>query len=226
MEKNIVFIVFCIFQVTSGQVDPEQDLRDLIDQTTTAFGSYYAPLQNRHYAFLNNVTSETMRLEIERTNVMYELEYLALELSTNESNIFECLNLALENIAVVVNDRVIELEVLTTTEFNNLNLIWNDVFNLVQEEVMLIRNTMQSLQDCKELETVEETNDCINVLIPIFDLSKDDILNRFAELHTLGQTVLDLAEENLANNIAQSQNHISDNMLVIREELTTCAENL
>jgi hypothetical protein len=129
------------------------------------------------------------------------------------------LNADIINFSVVL---VNELETQSTMELNDFNEIYKDLELVSEEEIKITTETIQSLQECKDLASPEATDGCINALIPIFKLLKDDLVNRLPELYTVAINVLGIAEDNVSQVIEDIETSVDNNNLRIRRELITC----
>ena len=115
-----------------------------------------------------------------------------------------------------------ELDALSTIEYDNFILSFNDMYLVREEEIRLLRRTTQSLMDCQDLAAPESTDPCIVALTEIFELVKNDLINRLAELYMVTENILGISEDNLSRIIENIETSVDDNRLRIREELTTC----
>ncbi|KAJ9573549.1 hypothetical protein L9F63_009113 [Diploptera punctata] len=183
-------------QMIVGQEDPEQDIRDLIDQMHEEMENYINPSIDRLQAYANGYSEEYSRLQQEYNDLREELDNLALELSEGKPDVSTCLDKALEDAYGIYQDRANELQALYRIEFVVLNQIFSDLSAVNSEKQNAVSNAENSIEYyCKRLATTEEVNDCYGLVLSIFDETKNDILNRLMEIYELIQNALETAEE-------------------------------
>ena len=91
--------------MTAGQEDPVEHLQEELNAITTLFGQYFSTVQYRHEEFRLLVTGEINRVDALKTNLRREVEELALELSQDGTDVTICLEIALESVTNLIEER-------------------------------------------------------------------------------------------------------------------------
>ncbi|KAJ9573547.1 hypothetical protein L9F63_009111 [Diploptera punctata] len=160
-----VIFAFCMLQITSGDENAEQDIRDLLDRMTLEADTIRNTLVSRLEYFDNNFDNEDEKLLQTNTELMKDLEDLAAQLSDDKAAVSNCLNAALDVAYLNYKYRANELAALHKVQMNSLNDLFTEIsLNDVQRN-SIIRETEQSIEKCKELDNNEAINNCFSALV-------------------------------------------------------------
>ncbi|KAJ9573550.1 hypothetical protein L9F63_009114 [Diploptera punctata] len=221
-----IIVALCIIQVTVQQEDPEQDLRDLIDQANQEFEEYINPLVDRIEGYGTSFVAELQQLQKEYVELRENLTSIAEQLSTEGIDTSTCWSNAVQTAYFTYLDRDNEVTAVQKVTYETMSQMLTDL-SLVREEITtLVDETEDSIQTCKTLSSEEEINACYNVLLPVFDEMKADVLNRIIELYELGQTLLEYSEEEKEKLSGNNRQLATENAEIITNQLTTCIGNL
>ncbi|KAJ9573552.1 hypothetical protein L9F63_009116 [Diploptera punctata] len=222
-----IIVAICIFQVTVGQEDPEQDLHDLIDRAYDEIAVYVNPLLERMQNFGTSFADEFQVLQQEYTDLRtYLTDVYYNQYYNGSNNIYHCYSYAMQDAFSVFQERDKELSALQQVLYNNFEAFYTDLKDVNEELHNLIRETEDSIVTCKQLSTTEEINACYDVITPTFDLMKEDILNRIIEIYNLGNDILLSSEEEKASLDAGNRELALSTTQTLNDQMVECIINV
>ena len=118
-----------------------------------------------------------------------------------------------------------EAEALYTIEYNSFNQVFLDLDQFGVDLRTIVSDTQEGIATCRALATPEAVDACYDALSSLFSVLKDDILNRISELYKLGNSALQISEDNVDQFSAENREFVKNSALTARGELVKCIQS-
>ena len=119
-----------------------------------------------------------------------------------------------------------EVAAFHTIEFDSFNQVFHDLSEIGNELTTLATDTQQDIATCNTLATTSEVNACYDPISEELKVYRDDILNRISELYELGNSALQISEDNMQEFKAGNRQFVRESSQVTRSELTRCIQSM